>query len=85
MEDLKIPAEKQSDIVAGVKHLLAMARAGKIAAIGYAAVSVDDGDLVSGTNAVFTDERVVKDALKESIQILYGRVFKETKPLILVQ
>lgn len=84
-QNLKIAAQKQSDIVTAAKHLLSMARAGRIAALGYAVVNVDDdGDLAVGTNAVWTDEKIVQDALRETIGTLSDRISQKTRSIILV-
>lgn len=83
--NLKIPVQKQSEVVAAAKNLLSLARSGKITAIGYAIVTLDDdGGMSAGTDAVWTDETNVRDALEETIQTLYGRVAQKSKSKLLL-
>jgi len=82
---LTLPMQKQSDMVAATKHLLSLARAGKIAAIGYAVITVDDDSGMSaGTNAAWTDETTIRESLEETIQTLYGRVSEKIHPPLLL-
>jgi hypothetical protein len=78
-----LPAEKQSEIVKAVKHLLALARSGRIMALGYAALHVgDDGDIYAGNNAVWSDNPQIREGLKDTISRLHQRV-ADTSPLII--
>lgn len=73
--DLKLPAKKQSEIVKAAKHLLSLAHAGRLVAIGYAVLNVDDdGDISGGTNAVWADSTQVREALKTQMATLNKRV-----------
>lgn len=73
--DLKLPAAKQSEIVKACKHLLSLAHAGRIVALGYAVLNLDDdGDVSSGTNAVWADNVQVREGLKTSITTLGKRI-----------
>lgn len=75
MSDLKLPAEKQTEIVKAAKHLLALARAGRIVALGYAVLEVDDdGDIAAGTNAVWSDNTQIREGLKTAIGTLNTRI-----------
>jgi hypothetical protein len=79
-KDPKITGVKQSDTIKACKHLLEMARTGRLAAIGYAVIQIDDdGDLVSGSNACWTDDRVISDALKAVLSTLNERVAEASK------
>jgi len=79
----RIPAAKQSEIVAAVKHLLALARSGKVLAFGYAAVHLDeDGDVSAGNNAVWVDNPQIRDALGQTVKRLKQRMDAKT-PLII--
>jgi predicted NBD/HSP70 family sugar kinase len=74
-EPLKLPAQKQSEIVKAVKHVLDLARSGRVLAIGYAVMILDDdGDVAAGTNAVWTDNVQVREALKTAMTTLNKRV-----------
>jgi hypothetical protein len=85
MADLTINGNKQTEVIRAVKHLLEMARSGRVVAIGFAVVQLDeDGDLAAGTNAVWTDERLVRDALKSTIATLSDRVEDKTRPIIML-
>jgi hypothetical protein len=71
----KLPAAKQSEIVVAAKHLLSLARAGRLMAIGYAVIVLDDdGDVSSGSNAVWTDNVQIREALKTTLGTLEGRI-----------
>lgn len=79
----RIPASKQSEIVAAAKHFLALARSGKVLAFGYAAIHIDDdGDVSAGNNAVWVDNTQIRDALAQVIGKLKRRV-DEKSPLII--
>ena len=81
MTDLiKIPVAKQTEIVAAVKHMLSLARSGKVLAIGYAALVLDDdGDVSSGTNAVWADNTQLRDGLTQALTTLNGRINEGVK------
>lgn len=75
MTNPAITGTKQSDVIRGLKHLLDMARSGRIVAIGYAVIQIDeDGSFVSGTNAVWTDDPSIKDAMKTAVTTLQERI-----------
>lgn len=75
MSNLAITGTKQSDLIRGLKHLLDMARSGRIVGVGYAVVQIEeDGSFVSGTNAIWTDDPGIKDAITESISMLKERI-----------
>lgn len=64
--DLKLPSKKQSEIVKVMKHLLALAHAGRIVALGYAVLNLDDdGDVSAGTNAVWADNTQVREGSED--------------------
>lgn len=74
-DELKLPAEKQGELVKAAKHLLALARAGRIVALGYAVLNLDDdGDVSGGTNAVWTDNVQIREALKTQLSTLNKRI-----------
>jgi hypothetical protein len=82
-DDLKLPAQKQSEIVRACKHLLSLAHAGRIVAIGYAVLNVDDdGDVSAGTNAVWADSVQVREGLKTAVTTLNKRIGAKS-PIIL--
>jgi hypothetical protein len=84
-DDLKLPAERQSEVVATAKHILSLARAGRIVAIGYAVLALDEsGDFVeAGTNAVWSDHHDIKQGLVEAISTLRQRI--DAKGSIIIQ
>jgi hypothetical protein len=72
---IKIPVEKHTEIVAAAKHILSLARSGKILAVGYAVLLLDDdGDVSSGTNAVWADQSQLRDGLSKSLETLKVRI-----------
>jgi hypothetical protein len=74
-DDFKLPSAKQSEIVKAAKHLLALAHAGRLVAIGYAVLNVDDdGDISGGTNAVWADDMQIREALKTQMTMLNRRI-----------
>ena len=83
MSEHKLPAIKQSELVNAAKHLLSLARAGRLTAIGYAVLFLDDdGDISSGSNAVWTDDVKIREELKKTLKTLDGRI-AETSRIIL--
>ena len=83
-KDRTISGSKQSETIRAIKHLLDAARSGKVAAIGYALVLIDDGgDVVGGTNAIWVDDPQIRDALKNTINNLQARVAVKTGSLIM--
>ena len=73
--ELKLPAAKQSEIVKTCKHLLSLAHAGRIVALGYAVLNLDDdGDVSGGTNAVWTDNTQIREGLKTQLAALNKRI-----------
>jgi len=71
----KLPADRQTELVKAAKHLLSMARAGRICALGFAVLEFDDiGDVVAGTNAVWHDDIQIREGLKDTVSLLYHRV-----------
>jgi len=86
MENIKIPAAKQSEIVAAAKHVLSLARSGRILAIGYAVLAVDDdGDVASGTNAVWADNKQLRDGLVKALETLNGRINEKAPTKLIIQ
>jgi flagellar biosynthesis/type III secretory pathway protein FliH len=74
-DDLKLPSKKQAEIVKAAKHILALAHAGRLIAIGYAVLNLDDdGDISGGTNAVWTDNTQVREGLKTQLATLNKRI-----------
>ena len=75
MSEYKLPAEKHAELVKAAKHLLSLARAGRLVAIGYAVLNVDDdGDVSAGTNAVWSDSVQIREALKKTVGALRDRI-----------
>ena len=75
MGEHKLPPAKQSELVVAAKHLLSLARSGRLMAIGYAVILLDDdGDVSSGSNAVWTDDVQIREALKTTMKTLEGRI-----------
>ena len=75
MSEHKLPAAKHSQLVDACKHMLAMARAGRVVAIGYAVLLLDDdGDVSAGSNAVWDDNTQIREALKDTIKTLEKRI-----------
>ena len=75
MSEHKLPAAKHSQLVEAAKHILAMARAGRVVAIGYAVLLLDDdGDVSAGSNAVWDDNTQIREALKDTINTLEKRI-----------
>lgn len=71
----KLPADRHGELVKACKHMLQMARAGRICAIGFAVLEFDDeGDVVAGTNAVWHDDVQIREGLKDTVSLLYHRV-----------
>lgn len=78
-----ITGSKQSDLIRGLKHLLDLARSGKVVGLGYAVVQMEeDGSFVSGTNAIWTDDVTIRDAVSESIAMLKDRVDAQSKLIL---
>jgi len=74
-DDMKLPAQKQAEIVKAVKHLLSLAHAGRIVAIGYAVLNFDeDGDISAGTNAAWAGNTQIREGLKTAIATLSKRI-----------
>jgi hypothetical protein len=82
MASLTITGAKQSDIIRALKHLLDLARSGRVAAIGFAVIQIDDDGLSSGTNAVWTDDTGIRDELKNAIATLKDRVAVKTGQIL---
>lgn len=74
LEPPTITGAKQSEIVRSLKHLLDLARTGRVSAIGFAVIQVEDDEVVSGTNAVWCDDHEIKTALGGAIDALRKRV-----------
>jgi hypothetical protein len=73
--ELKLPVAKQTEIVKACKHVLDLARSGRVVGISYAVLMLDDdGDVAAGTNAVWTDNVQVREALKTAMAALNKRV-----------
>lgn len=73
--ELKLPAAKQAEIVKACKHLLAMAHAGRLVAIGYAVLNFDeDGDISAGTNAAWAGSTQIREGLKAAVVTLNKRI-----------
>lgn len=84
-KDQVITGSKQSDVVRACKHLLDMARSGRVAAIGFAVLQFDeDGSLSGGTNAVWVDDVGIRKALDETVNTLKERVSEKTKSKLLL-
>lgn len=80
---IKLPVEKHSELVAAAKHMLALARSGRILAIGYAVLTLDDdGDVSAGTNAVWADNTQLREGLKTALGTLETRIGGK-RPLII--
>jgi len=83
MTNPAITGQKQSDLIRGLKHLLDMARSGRVVGLGYAAVQLeDDGSFTSGTNAIWTDDPNIQAAVSESIGMLKERVDAQTRVIL---
>jgi hypothetical protein len=82
-DELKLPVAKQAEIVRACKHLLQLAHAGRIVAIGYAVLNFDeDGDISAGTNAAWAGNTQIRDGLKAAIRTLNRRIDAKS-PIIL--
>lgn len=74
-DELKLPAAKQAEVVKAVKHLLQLAHAGRIVAIGYAVLNFDeDGDISAGTNAAWAGNTQIREGLKAAVTTLNKRI-----------
>lgn len=83
MTNPAITGSKQSDLIRGLKHLLDMARSGRVVGVGYAVVQLEeDGSFVSGTNAIWTDDPDIRNAVSESIGMLKDRVDAQTRLIL---
>lgn len=83
MGELTIGGERQTEVVKACKHLLAMARSGKLAAIGYVVVEIeDDLSIQAGTNAVWNDQWEVREALRAGMDNLKDRASAQLGAII---